>query len=206
MSMMKSWLSIRAWLGRFRNRLLKRAGHPRPQEDEQRINVRNDIIVGDLIQNPLDQAAAEIKHLEDVNQLHDLSRLPGADLLYPVCDSSDMEDTIIGAAYSTSGSWLQHEEGGGDMKQEEQKRAPQTTSDSASEKADWLDEDRFRERPFGSPRGPHGPFGEVTRKVMIAVYECPNHGEILPQEVLWKRGQPYCPHDKCQASLERRLV
>lgn len=95
------------------------------------------------------------------------------------------------------------------MKQEEQEQASQATSDSAPEKADWLDEDRFGERLRGSGFGigPHGPFGEVTEKVMIAIYECPNHEEILPQEVLWGRdGQPYCPHDKCRVPLERRPV
>jgi hypothetical protein len=196
----KGWPSIQTWLGRFRNRLLKRAGRPRPKEDEQRINVGNDIIVSDLTQNPLDQAAAEIKHLEDINQLNDLSRPPGADLLYPVSDSTDMwdmRDTIREAAYSTSGSRLQHEEGGSNMKQEEQERASQPTSESAPEEADWLDEDKFGAQLPSRGSGP----------LPHAVYECPNHGVILPQEVLWGRdGRPYCPHDKCRVPLKCRPI
>ena len=194
----KGWPSIQTWLGRFRNRLLKRAGHARPKEDEQLINVGNAIIANDLTQNLLDQAAAEPGHLEGVNQPHGLPHPPGVDLFYPVHNSTDIGDTIGEAAYSASGSWLQHEEGGNDeMKQEEQERAPQTTSDSAPEEADWLDEDRLGEQLPSRGSGP----------LPHAVYDCPNHGVILPQEILWGRdGLPYCPHDKCRTPLKRRPI
>jgi len=62
-------------------------------------------------------------------------------------------------------------------------------------------EEPFEETSEISSRGEGGSelFGDPT--IPPTLYHCPDHGDVLAQDVVWKRdGRPYCP--ECDAPLD----
>jgi hypothetical protein len=51
----------------------------------------------------------------------------------------------------------------------------------------------------GSGKGGGELFGDSA--IPPTLYHCPNHGDVLAQDVVWKQdGRPYCP--ECDAALD----
>jgi|GEM_PF-2440999 len=67
------------------------------------------------------------------------------------------------------------------------------------EPPDYDTEETLEETISGRSKGGGDLFGDSA--IPPSIYHCPEHGDVLAQDVLWKRdGRPYCP--VCGAPLD----